>query len=552
MAVMDGDSGQKKRITKRMACQRLISALRMTDMENIDIPYLAPLSNRIAYEKYMDKTAARVDDEGYSWKDGGITSVNYLRKVVEEVGTDLYRIYRQIHKDTNLPLQKIVSQRAGIVAYLDMQKTVKTGSIRKRIINQNATGVSMIIDNILQNTELANNPSKRTEFLTTLLFMSTVDRHADDGIRAPLLWSTEEGTGKTSTLKVIPEAIKKTMVTDAAGVGANDFQVQQNVFVLEDVTMKDITEDKRGVVWALATGGSTSVKVHSTSKTILPKWVIGTSNENIPDVCDQMTRGSRKEQAVIRGMQSRFMLVQYNKKYRGELEEQNILLDNDARMDLFVSVMTEIAANPGYYRRQYETNVFKALYMVEAARLLESYPEHQLFKSRNYRTVIEGLHNYVETHQTEMIIAENQDRQDYDLMMGNISEGLGLRTKAEEERIGQELETVMRDIAAMEGIDLDELLATPMPEEEALAEEMQNNLNDTWLNTFAHQALMNATILPPNMRKNHSHRRAQAPGRKTKIVNVYVSTYMMTSVTSRRWTRQTGAGQETTIARMKS
>ena len=176
MAVMDGDSGQKKRITKRMACQRLISALRMTDMENIDIPYLAPLSNRIAYEKYMDKTAARVDDEGYSWKDGGITSVNYLRKVVEEVGTDLYRIYRQIHKDTNLPLQKIVSQRAGIVAYLDMQKTVKTGRIRKRIINQNATGVSMIIDNILQNTELANNPSKRTEFLTTLLFMSTVAR----------------------------------------------------------------------------------------------------------------------------------------------------------------------------------------------------------------------------------------------------------------------------------------------------------------------------------------------------------------------------------------
>ena len=425
---------------------------------------------------------------------------NYLRKVVEEVGTDLYRIYRQIHKDTNLPLQKIVSQRAGIVAYLDMQKTVKTGSIRKRIINQNAMGVAMIIENILRNTELAHNPSKRTEFLTTLLFMSTVDRHADDGIRAPLLWSTEEGTGKTSTLKVIPEAIKKTMVTDAAGVGANDFQVQQNVFVLEDVTLKDITEDKRGVVWALATGGSTSVKVHSTSKTISPKWVIGTSNEDIPNACDQMTRGSRKEQAVIRWMESRFMLVKYNKKYRGEAAEQCILLDNDARMELFVSVMTEIAANPGYYRRQYESNVFKALYMVEAARLLEeTYPEHQLFKSRNYRTVIEGLHNYVETHQTEMILAENQDRQDYDLMMGNISEGLGLRTEAEEERIGQELETVMRDIAAMEGIDLDELLATPMPEEETVAEEIQNNLNDTWLNTTAHQALMNATILPPNI-----------------------------------------------------
>ena len=127
MAVMDGDSGQKKRITKRMAYQRLTSALRMCDMETVDIPYLAPLNNRQAYEKYMDKSAAR-DDDHTSWKDGGITSVGYLRRVVEEVGTDLYRIYRQIHKDTGLPLQKIVSQRAGIVAYLDMSKTIKTGS----------------------------------------------------------------------------------------------------------------------------------------------------------------------------------------------------------------------------------------------------------------------------------------------------------------------------------------------------------------------------------------------------------------------------------------
>ena len=284
----------------------------MCDMDTVDIPYLAPLANRQAYEKYIDKTNLR-DDDGFSWKTGGITSVGYLRKVVEEVGTDLYRIYRKIHQDTGLPLPKIVSQRAGITAYLDMTKTIKTGSIKKRIANQNSTGVKMIVENIIKNTELSTNPSKRIEFLTTLLYMATVDRHSDDGIRAPLLWSTEEGTGKSSTLKVIPEEMKKVMVTAAAGVGANDFRVEENVFVLEDITIKDITEDKRGVVWALATGNNTSVKVHSTSKTITPKWVIGTSNQDMPRMCEEMKKGTRREQAIIRGLQSRFMTIRYDK-----------------------------------------------------------------------------------------------------------------------------------------------------------------------------------------------------------------------------------------------
>ena len=159
LAVMDGNSGQKKRITKRMAYQRLTSALRMCEMDIVDIPYLAPLANRQAYEKYIDKT--NIGDDETSWKTGGITNVAYLRKVVEEVGNDLYRIYRKIHQDTGLPLQKIVSQRAGITAYLDMTKTIRKGSIKKRIINQNSTGVTMIVDNIIKNTELRTNPSKR-------------------------------------------------------------------------------------------------------------------------------------------------------------------------------------------------------------------------------------------------------------------------------------------------------------------------------------------------------------------------------------------------------
>ena len=158
LADMDGNTGCKKRITKRMAHQRLTSALRMVEMDIVDIPYLAPLSNRPAYKTYIDK--ANADDET-SWRQGGITNVSYLRKVVSEVGNDLYRIYRKIHQDTGLPLQKIVCQRAVITAYLDMVKTVKTGSIKKRIQNHNRCGVQMIIDNIMKNTEVKDNAMRR-------------------------------------------------------------------------------------------------------------------------------------------------------------------------------------------------------------------------------------------------------------------------------------------------------------------------------------------------------------------------------------------------------
>ena len=167
-----------------MAYQRLTSALRMCELEVADIPYLAPLNNRLAYECYMDKTH---NDEENGWRTHGITNVGYLRKVTAEVGTDLYRIYRKIHMDTGLALQKIVSQRAGIQAYIDMAKTVKTGNIRQRLNNRNSVDVKLVVDNLLENTECKTNHIKRIELLTTLLYMSTVDRHADDGIRAPLL-----------------------------------------------------------------------------------------------------------------------------------------------------------------------------------------------------------------------------------------------------------------------------------------------------------------------------------------------------------------------------
>ena len=551
VAVLHITTGLKKRITKRMAYQRLTSALRMCELPIVDIPYIAPLNNRLAYESYMDKSHT---DEENGWRTHGITNVGYLRKVTAEVGTDLYRIYRKIHMDTGLPLQKIVSQRAGITAYIDMAKTVKTGNIKQRIYNHNRADVKMVVENILENTECKNDYIKRIELLTTLLYMSTVDRHADDGIRAPLLWSTIEGTGKSSTLKIIPESMRKQMVTDAQGVGANDFRVDENVFVMEDIRIKDITEEKRGVVWALATGSNTSVKIHSSSKKIEPKWVIGTTNENVPEVYTQVRGGNEKDRTGITGMQSRFMDVKFNKKFRGTNEEQAMHMDEEARLEFFIRVMAEIASRPNDFKRAYERNVFRALYMVEAARIIENdHPNHALFKSKSYRQVIEGLNDFVENSQTEMHMKAANEEQDYEIMMNNVNEGLGLRSEDEMTRIGNELETAMRDIAELEGIDLDDLLATPIPNETEVAQLIGDMADGTpnntpeiiydreetdrerterheqwmntdagrrateWLNVPAHQALKNMPIIeqpvmatpdrpPPT---NPSHKRKQ-------------------------------------------
>ena len=548
IAVLQGATGLKKRITKRMAYQRLTSALRMCELEVADIPYLAPLNNRLAYETYMDKTH---NDEENGWRTHGITNVGYLRKVTAEVGTDLYRIYRKIHMDTGLALQKIVSQRAGIQAYIDMAKTVKTGTIKQRINNRNAVDVKLIVDNILENTECKTNRIKRIELLTTLLYMSTVDRHADDGIRAPLLWSTTEGTGKSSTLKIIPESMRKQMVTDAGGVGANDFRVDENVFVMEDITIRDITEEKRGVVWALATGSNTTVKIHSSSKKIEPKWVIGTTNENIPEVYKLMKNGSEKDRTNITGMQTRFMDVKYEKKFRGTNDEQALMMDENARLELFIRIMAEIAARPDDFKKAYERNVFRALYMIEAARIIENdNKDHPLFKSKSYRQVIEGLNDYVENSQTEMHMRAATEEKDYEQMMANVSTGLGLRSEDEMDRIGQELETAMRDIAELEGIDLDDLLNTPIPHENEIAaiigdmadgtpfnsqastvefetDTQREERHSEWLNTSAgrnatawleqpaHQALKHAPIIhtpedrPPPV--NPTYKRKQNP-----------------------------------------
>ena len=371
-------------------------------------------------------------------------------------------------------LQKIVSQKSGIQAYIDINKQVTTGSISRQVRHDNKSGVFAIVCNVRHNMSIHHNPQLRIEFLSTLLFMATVDRHPNHDLRALLLWSVKEGTGKSTTLKIIPESIRKTMVTDAVGVGANNFKTSENVFVLDDVNVRDITNDKRGVIWALATGSTTSVKIHSSSRKITPKWVIATSNENIPEALDQMKRGTPAEQLAVRGMQSRFMSVEFYKQHRGTNSEMTIQIDDDARMQLLIEVMKEIGHNPLHYQIVYQRNIMHALYMAEAGRVLEEqHSDHPLFKTAGYREVIEGLINHVEEVKTNERLQENDHAENLELVMTNISKKLGMHDDAKEaqekqqkiERAQQQFEHTLQDIAASEGIDFEALLSTPMAEE---------------------------------------------------------------------------------------
>ena len=180
------------------------------------------------------------------------------------------------------------------------------------------------------------------------------------------------------------------------------------------------------------------------------------------------------------------MDVKYEKKFRGTNDEQALMMDENARLELFIRIMAEIAARPEDFKKAYERNVFRALYMIEAARIIENdNQDHPLFKSKSYRQVIEGLNDYVENSQTEMHMKAATEEKDYELMMANVSTGLGLRSEDEMDRIGQELETAMRDIAELEGIDLDDLLNTPIPHENEIAAIIGDMADGTPVNSQA-------------------------------------------------------------------
>ena len=224
----------------------------------------------------------------------------------------------------------------------------------------------------------------------------------------------------------------------------------------------------------MATGSTTSVKIHSSSRRIDPKWVIMITNECVPEAIKAMKNGSPREQMAVRGFETRFNKIEFYQTHRGTSFERNIQLGDDARMSLIVEVMREISGNVPVYKELYERNVMFALYLVEACRVLEEEnKEHALFKTSGYREVIEGLITYVEEHQTKTATEEKEESTDLEHMMRVTSKGLGMYDedrdfKEKQEKIeiaAIEFESTLKEIADAEGIYFNTLWDTPMDEE---------------------------------------------------------------------------------------
>ena len=341
----NNDIAQKERKTKRVVKDKVIAALRLRGVELQTLPYIQPISNRFKYEEYMNKADKSGDGEEIvttGQKLERLSDPEYLEEIITQVGTDINDIFAYIQKNTGLNYQKILSQRQGIQGYMNARKRIRTGDIKEDMQNSyNGNSVKTIIDNLKTNTELKENDENRLKTLCTLLYMSTVDRCKDDGLVMPIFYSNTEGTGKTTTLKVIPEELKKTMVTDARGVGANEFKGGENVFIMEDFNLGDITQEKRQLIWSLTTGGTTSVKIHSSTKDIKPKWIIGTTNIDIPNELKRIElSGNSKERTSIKGFETRFNPIRFQKQWRGSKSQKTLPMTN-----LFIALL---ALAPGF------------------------------------------------------------------------------------------------------------------------------------------------------------------------------------------------------------
>ena len=396
----NNELAQKERKTKRVIAQKVIAALRLRGIEIQTLPYIQPLSNRLKYEEYMNKndTSGNGEITTPGQKLEKLSDPDYLEEIITQVGTDINDIFAYIQKSTGLNYQKILSQKQGIQGYLNARKRIKTGDIKEDMANSwSGNSVKTIITNLKENTELKDDDEERLKTLCTLLYMSTVNRCKDDGLVMPIFYSDTEGTRKTTTLKVIPEELKKTMVTDAKGVGANEFKGGENVLIMEDFSISDITQEKRQLIWSLATGGTTSVKIHSSTKDIKPKWIVGTTNVNIPNELKRIElSGSNKEKTSIKGFGTRFKPIRFNKQWRGNKNQKTLPMTNLQRMQLYEQVIFAISETPITFAEMINENAAWGYYFLEATSVLsEEHPKHNLWQSNGQKRMLQYIEKKV-------------------------------------------------------------------------------------------------------------------------------------------------------------
>jgi len=125
----------------------------------------------------------------------------------------------------------------------------------------------------------------RAIVLCTMALMANVSRPAGSNIKQ-LWFSGPSGTGKTALTYLVagPDDRIKLLTGDAMGVGRYRVSKDQQVLVFDEATLKQVSSDQNlRTLNSMADGYKTSVKVHSTSVTVDPIWIIINGNVNLKD-----------------------------------------------------------------------------------------------------------------------------------------------------------------------------------------------------------------------------------------------------------------------------
>ena len=173
---------------------------------------------------------------------------------------------------------------------------------------------------------------------------------------------------------------------------------------MEDFNINDITQEKRQLIWSLATGGTTSVKVHSSTKDIKPKWIIGTTNVDIPNELKRIELSwNNREKTSIKGFETRFRTVRFHKQWRGNKRQKTLPMTSLHRIQLYEEVIFAISETPLTFADMINENPAWGYYFVESTNVLSNeHTKHSLWNSNGHKRMMNYIENkIVATRETE-------------------------------------------------------------------------------------------------------------------------------------------------------
>lgn len=204
----------------------------------------------------------------------------------------------------------------------------------------------------VSSTDYLRQLTKREYFYLLLFTFATCQRVRSDGLLM-LYLSGKSSVGKSSIVEnAMATSAHQLVTSDSSSSGCGRFQAKgKNILMLRDCTLKNLFGADMNTIKMACRGEVFSAKVHSSTETINPLFVLVSSNErlnkftfqgkgNLPDIYDSNTNmpGSRKvNKEHIEAMQSRFLEV-FVRKRASQTPHDLRESDNFRKIDLILGL----------------------------------------------------------------------------------------------------------------------------------------------------------------------------------------------------------------------